>query len=465
MRVVLRRLLASLGLALALAPAWPASADARPGPDIVDDSLTTNYPAGITFAVDATGSADITHVALRFGTTTTTTCQDAVAIRDLDVTPGRDVNTSYTWDFRTSGTVPPGTQVWWEWEITDADGQVLRTERRTQILTDQRFTWQTVSDDHFTIYWVDGDKAFGNTLLSLAQDAADSLRNDAGLSVDQPVRLTIYPDFDSMREAVLQVAEWTGGLAYSSYNAILIGIAPDQEEWAKVVIPHEYTHLVTGAATDNCLGAYMPTWLNEGLSMHFEGSLSSSDDETLADKVRSGKLPPLRELANGFSAYGDDANTSYTQSGRVVTYLLDTYGPDSMATLLAAIKGGETIDDALRAAYGLDTDQVDAAWRASITGEAAPTQPPPVTATIAPTFTAVPTIVAWNGVPTPAVVTQQPTVAPTLAFTPTQATGFNSPLEGAASLTVALCLCVCVPVLGLIILAGGLWLVLRGSRG
>lgn len=462
---VLRRFLALLGLALALAPVWPAGADARLAPAIVNDSVTTNYPAGITFDVEATGSADITHVSLHFGTTTTTTCQDAVAIRDLEITSGRDVTASYTWDFRTSGTVPTGAQVWWEWEITDADGQVLHSERRTQILTDQRFTWQTVSDDHFTIYWVDGDRAFGNTLLSLAQDAAASLNNDAGLSVDQPVRLTIYPDFDSMREAVLQVAEWTGGLAYSNYNAILIGITPDQEDWARVVIPHEYTHLVTGAATDNCLSVYMPTWLNEGLSMHFEGSLSLSDDATLANKVRAGMLPPLRELANGFSAYGDDANTSYTQSGRVVTFMLDTYGPEPMAALLAAIKAGQPIDDALRAAYGLDTDQIDAAWRAAITGEAAPTQPPPMTATVAPTFTAVPTIVAWNGVPTPAIVTQQPTVAPPLILTPTQATGYNSPLEGAATLTVALCLCVCVPVLGIVILSGGLWLVLRGSRG
>ncbi len=464
MRVVLRRFLALLTLALALAPAWPVAADARLGPAVVDDSLTTNYPAGITFNVEATGPADLTNVTLRFGTTTTTTCQDAVAIRDLEFTSGRDISASSTWDFRTSGTVPPGAQVWWEWEITDADGQVLRTERRTQILTDQRFTWQTVGDDHVTIYWVDGDKDFGQTLLGLARDAADSLRADAGLSVDQPVRLTIYPDFDSMREAVLQVAEWTGGLAYSGYNAILIGIAPDQEEWAKVVIPHEYTHLVTGAATDNCLGVYMPTWLNEGLSMHFEGSLSPSDDATLADRVRADTLPPLRELANGFSAYGDDANTSYTQSGRVVSYLLDNYGPDPMAALLAAIKAGQPIDEALRAAYGLDTDQVDAAWRASITGEAAPTQPPPMTATVAPTFTAVPTIVAWNGVPTPAIATQPPTVAPPI-LAPTQATGYNSPLEGAATLTVTLCLCVCAPILGVVILAGGLWLVLRGSRG
>ena len=464
MRTVWRRFLILLGLALAAAPAGRVTAASDLGPSIADDFLTTNYPAGITFDVEAIGSADITHVALRFGTTTTTTCQDAVAIRDLEITPGRDVTASYTWDFRTSGTVPPGTEVWWEWEITDADGQILRTERRTQILTDQRFTWQTVGDDQLTIYWVDGDTDVGNTLLDLAQGAADSLRADAGLSVDQPVRLTIYPDFDSMREAVLQVAEWTGGLAYSSYNAILIGIAPDQEEWARVVIPHEYTHLVTGAATDNCLSVYMPTWLNEGLSMHFEGSLSTSDDAMLADRVRAGTLPPLRELANGFSAYGDDANTSYTQSGRVVSYLLDAYGPDPMAALLAAIKAGQPIDDALRTAYGLDTDQVDAAWRASITGDAAPTQLPAMTATLAPTFTPVPTIVAWNGVPTPAIVTQPPTVAPVF-LTPTQATGYNSPLEGAASLSAVLCLCICVPVLGIAILGGGLWLVVRGSRG
>ncbi len=442
----------------------PARARSRLGPELVSDTLATDYPAGITFSVGATGDVPIQSVTLRFGATTTASCQDAVAIRDLEIESGSDVTAKYTWDFRESSTVPPGTEVWWQWEVTDVAGNVLLTDRKTQVLLDQRFTWQTVRDANLTVYWVDGDADFGRTLLDITRESADALKAEAGLQVTAPVRLTIYPDFDSMRAAILQVAEWTGGLAYSDYNAILIGIAPDQESWARAVIPHEYTHLVTGAATANCWGVYMPTWLNEGLSMHFEGSQGAAEDRDLRQRLDTGTLPTLRSLANGFSAYSDDANAAYAQSGRVVTYLLRAYGPEPMSALLADLQQGTPIDDALIAAYGFDTDGVDARWRADLAGEPTPTAPPVVSPSPQPTVTAVPTIVAWDGIPTPFEPTTPPTaVAPQGVATPTAVAGSGAAAAGGLLLAVLL-LCVCVLLPGALMLAGLLWLVVRGSR-
>ena len=442
----------------------PARARARSGPELVNDTLTTEYPAGITFSVEAQSNVPIRSVTLRFGATTTASCQDAVAIRDLTISEYSNVTAEYTWDFRESSTVPPGTEVWWQWEITDIDGAVLLTERRTQILEDQRFTWQTASDANLTVYWVDGNADFGRTLLAIARESADALQTEAGLTVTAPVRLTIYPDFDSMRAAILQVAEWTGGLAYSDYNAILIGIAPDQESWARAVIPHEYTHLVTGAATANCWGVYMPTWLNEGLSMHFEGTQGAAEDRDLRQRLDSGTLPSLRSLANGFSAYSDDANAAYAQSGRVVTYLLREYGPEPMSALLADVQRGTPIDAALLAAYGVDTDGIDARWRADLAGEPTPTAPPAASPSPQATVTAVPTIVAWDGIPTPFEPTTQPTaIAPQVIATPTPATTGGAGNAGSL-LLAGLLLCVCILLPGALVLAGLLWLVIRGSR-
>lgn len=455
-----------IGLAIGASP-FRASAADDSGPELIDESLTADYPAGVTFKVETASNVDITHITLRFGTTsTTTTCQDAVAIRELDVVGDTQATAEYTWDFRISSTVPPGAEVWWEWEITDRQSRVLRTERRHEVLMDQRFTWQTVSADNLTIYWAEGDQAFGQHLLELARDAADSLRADAGLAVSEPVRLTIYPDFEVMRQAVLQVAEWTGGLAYPNYNAILIGIAPDQTDWAAVVIPHEYTHLVTGAATDNCLGVYMPTWLNEGLSMHTEATLGATDDDRLRERAQNGTLPPLRELANGFSADSDDANAAYAQSGRVVTFMLEAYGAERMSALLAAIRAGQPIDPALQATYGLDTDGVDAAWRATLLGDPTPTAAPALSPTVQPTATAVPTIVAWNGVPTPLVPTLQPTVAVTPTPAPNQPTGAIDP-SGYLGLTIGLLTLACLLCLfGLapVVLGVVLWFVFRERK-
>ena len=48
-------------------------------------------------------------------------------------------------------------------------------------------------------------------------------------------------------------------------------------------------------------------------------------------------------------------------------YLLDNYGQDKMADLLALLKQGNTYDEALTAVYGFDIGGLDARWRATLT--------------------------------------------------------------------------------------------------
>jgi hypothetical protein len=170
---------------------------------------------------------------------------------------------------------------------------------------------------------------------------------------------------------------------------MIIGMPPGNIQWARDVIPHEITHLVVGTLVFNCQGLTLPTWLSEGLAMYSEG-IYSADAELVYRALDEGELPDLRTLANGFSAYSDSANLAYAQSGLIVTYLLDTYGPEAMSELLAAIQGGQLTDEALRAVYGYDTAGIDQAWRALLGyGEMpiaglAPTPAP--TYTIVPTF-------------------------------------------------------------------------------
>jgi len=196
--------LVTLTLLLFVALATPTrAAPEASGPTLIATDLTADYPAGLTFSVSAEGAVPITEVTLRFGATTTTSCLDAIAIRTLEIEPGTEVVGEYVWDFRSSATVPPGAEVWWEWEITDREGQVLRTERQTEILLDQRFTWREASRDDVSVYWAEGDEAFSQELLQMALDSVAALEDQAGLETPRPARLVIYPDFEPMREAVL----------------------------------------------------------------------------------------------------------------------------------------------------------------------------------------------------------------------------------------------------------------------
>jgi hypothetical protein len=175
--------------------------------------------------------------------------------------------------------------------------------------------------------------------------------------------------------------------------------------------------------TFNCRGIRLPTWLSEGLARYAEGEADEAAVAQVELALQIGRLPTLRSLADGFSAFSDSASLAYTQSGQVVQYLIDTHGAAQMNTLLQTIQSGQPIDAALTAVYGLETNSLDAAWRTAVGYEPTPTSEADAIA-LQSTPTQVATI-ALGGVPlldTPTAVpteTPPPTETPLPSATPT----------------------------------------------
>jgi hypothetical protein len=61
-----------------------------------------------------------------------------------------------------------------------------------------------------------------------------------------------------------------------------------------------------------------------------------------------------------------EANLAYGQSGAVVKFIVDTYGPEAMGKLLEIFGEGALYDEAMQAALGVDTDGLDNAFRTSL---------------------------------------------------------------------------------------------------
>ncbi|MEZ4643864.1 MAG: peptidase MA family metallohydrolase [Chloroflexota bacterium] len=205
------------------------------------------------------------------------------------------------------------------------------------------------------------------------------------------------------------------GVAFPDYGITVIGVAPGQEDWAARIIPHELSHLVVGMRTFNCRGVRLPTWLDEGLSRYSENNIDPNEIAQVEAALMDGRLPPLRSLASGFSAYGSSASLSYTQSYQAVQYLIETYGPEQMTELLVTMQAGSRIDVALLQVYGFDTAGVDASWRETTGYAATPTSEADSLAAQA-TPTMVPTLALAAPV-VPATATATPTGTPLAAAT------------------------------------------------
>lgn len=356
------------------------------------DEIVLDYPTNLTFYFDATAATQAQKISLNYGTNGRL-CTNNYSRQSFAPQPGSQITASWKWDFTQSGSLPPGAEIWWEWEVLFDGGETWTSQRQTFVLDDPRFTWKHLENERLSVYWVDGSSSFGNRILTIAQSSLDHLERNLGIHPLEKIRLTIYPDAGYIHSAMMYTSKWAGGLAVPTYNTLIMAISPAEMSWAETVISHEITHLVIHTRTYNCLGVSLPTWLSEGLAMVTAGERTQEDHQLLIDRLEKGNLPRLVSLAGGFSANADEARLAYIQSAAVLSYLIETFGPEKLDQLLNLIQQGKNADPALLQVYSLDTGGVDQSWRASL-GFAA-TQVMQVTTTTA-AQTSVPTLSLWT---------------------------------------------------------------------
>ena len=369
-----------------------AQVRAQAGLVVQSNQVEMDFPNTLTFTLQAKVDDTVDEVYLEYGTNGRS-CVDGLARQEAELSPGSPFKAVWEWDFKDSGSLPVGAEVWWQWEVRTKSGQSLRSDRQTFVVEDPNLTWQRIENDQVQVVWSEGDRSFARRILDLSTRSLDRLAKEAGIEPNGQIRLTIYPTFEDLRAARLFAPEWTGGVAFPEYGVTMLGVPVDSGDWMEDVVPHELAHLVTGQRVFNCLGTGMPTWLSEGLSMYAEKAEDPSDASRILAELEAGRLPPLRNLAGGFSANAEQTNISYAQSGEIVRFLVRENGPDKMAALLAAIQSGLRINPALLEVYSFDTDGLDNAWRVSLGFESAE-----LLVTAAPTLerTAVPTLALWT---------------------------------------------------------------------
>jgi hypothetical protein len=386
------------------------------------DLATLNLPNGIIFTLSVESNAEIKSVTLLYGTTERN-CHEGLSRQKIPFDPAEKLDLTWTLDFTKSQVLPPGVHFWWQWEIIDASGRNLQTEKQTLTVKDQRHRWLSKSNQNLTVNWYEGSDSFGIKVLNIAVDGMRRIKSDMGIQFNEPIILTIYPNSNELKEILVYSQEWTGGVAFPKYNLILLAISPTDLAWAQESIPHELTHLVVEARIYNCRGVSLPVWLNEGLAVYAEGKTSSIDKQAVFQALMADELATFTSLANGFPAYSKEANLAYIQSGMVVEYLISTYGPEKMNTLLTVVQNGQTIDKAFREVYGFDTVELDSAWRQSL--GFAPLKASHTTPEAVLTRTQVPTLALWTApvqpglTPTQQLTPNSPTPPKTLTMTPT----------------------------------------------
>ncbi len=447
---------------------------AQSGIQVVSDAASITFPTSLVFNAEFQGGANITTVVLEYGVNQLT-CGTVDARAFPQVTPGTDVKVTWTWQMLESGSLPPGAKVWWHWLVTDSSGAQFTSPTKTVLWLDPVHPWQTITGGNINLHYYNGDSSFGQQLHDAAAQALVRLSQDVSVTTDSPVDIYIYANSTDLQDAILFAPTWVGGQAFPENNIVIIGISTDQLDWGKSTEAHELTHVLVGHLTFSCLG-FIPTWLNEGLAMVGQGGVQPSEQAQFDQAKAANQLPTLPSLNGEFSAEATRATLSYTEAWSVVNYMIQTYSRDKMTALLLDLKDGQTIDQALQAVYGFDTNGLESAWRISIGAktQGGSSQPTPVpTPTIVPTFvpiSAAPVAAAVNSTPQPTTAnvavtssTSTPTALPVAAASPSSSST-NSPGFNFGNLTTVLeiglaCVVILLLVAGLVI-----FLIVRGQN-
>jgi hypothetical protein len=332
--------------------------------EVVRDEVWIDFPESADFHLQATSGSTIVSAELRYGVEGLS-CGEVTAVTPLTFAPTTNLDLTWRWPIIESQLVPPGSKIWWQWQLETADNQQTLTPKQTITYLDSWFVWQDISQDNLTVHWYRGPNNIGQEMLAAGLTAVDQLAVDTGLRLTESIDLYLYDEPFDLRISLPGAPSWVGGAAFPERNVVLAVANKDYLDYGADTVKHEIGHLVTERLTFNCIGR-LPTWLNEGLAMVAEGGEDENALETLAEAITNGSIITIPQLEGSFSVHTDRARLSYAQSYSLVRYLIDTYGQEQMLALLETFQQGTTADSALTAVYQLTTHTLEDEWRQAI---------------------------------------------------------------------------------------------------
>jgi hypothetical protein len=355
----------ALVLCLLLTVLSPAFVQAQGGLEVVGSSAEAEFPYRLNFSLSAQSDVDITDIRLCY-TLDRAGFAEVISEAYIEFMPAATVDVSWSLEMVKTGGLPPGSVVEYWWRVADGSGDELETTPVQVPFDDTRYDWRSLTEGRVTLYWYSGNEAFAQELMAAAQEALARLADGTGAELERPARLYIYASSGDLQGAMIYPQEWTGGVAYTRYGTMAIGISPANIQWGKDAIAHELTHLVIHQITLNPYND-LPVWLDEGLAMRSEGLLEPQFSTALAEAIDTDSLISVQSLSSPFSAYSEEAILSYAQSHSLVDFLITSYGQEKMFQLLNVFRQGSGYDQALEDVYDFDMDGLDGLWREYVT--------------------------------------------------------------------------------------------------
>lgn len=256
-------------------------------------------------------------------------------------------------------------------DLTLADGKTVSGPKNSILYEDNRHEWEQRDRQPFRVHWYEGDTAFAQDILDVAELSLKNAQSYLPLSLDSAVNIYAYSNAKDMREVLSSFSKsWVGAHADPDLGVMVLSLpeGPEQRLEMERQIPHELMHILLFNMIG---GSYinLPAWLSEGLASIAELYPNPDYLVLLENAHDKGNLPSINSLCQSFPRDASGAFLAYAQSASFTRYLHQRFGSSGMERLVRQYADGLDCERGIEAALGIPLSQLEREWRKDVFGE------------------------------------------------------------------------------------------------
>jgi tetratricopeptide (TPR) repeat protein len=246
----------------------------------------------------------------------------------------------------------------------------------TLTLLDERQQFSVQESEHFRLLVHPTEKdALGPLILRWAETAYDSLSTRYPYRPASKITLEAYNDADDFAVRVAGVPHiGLLGVAFGDVVALTTpGGRPDESfNWTRTLW-HEIAHTMAIGISQH----QVPRWFTEGLSVYEERRARPRWDREMKLRMFAaydrGQLLPLEEIDKGFTRpqFPGQIVLTYYHASKVIELIVDHHGFQAVIDILATLRQGYPIDEAIERSLDRTIDALDQEFRARLDHERA----------------------------------------------------------------------------------------------
>lgn len=221
---------------------------------------------------------------------------------------------------------------------------ILRNVPKSIVLYKTK-NYKKYNTEHFIIRYKTNDKEIVKLVAKASETYYDKVCKQFGYYPEDKTMVILYDNSkELLKNANLGESKPPMGVYYASTIQVLSPKlwTPSQEDIEYLFMNegpmvHEFTHLIV----DDITRGNYPLWFTEGIALYSEYIHTNFE---WGKEVKLQKIYTIDELNSEFNKL--DQYLAYTQSFRVVKYIVETYGYESLMEILDKLKEGYNFEKA-----------------------------------------------------------------------------------------------------------------------